>query len=90
MHTWRASLTTLAHLVWLQVFELDHGKAWRAVLTSIVSMAVCEYLISIAPWYLLPFAWALAGTAFTGVSLIGDRGLRQSGYLLGWQSDGMS
>lgn len=63
------------------MFELDHGKAWRAVLTSIVSMAVCEYLISIAPWYLLPFAWALAGTAFTGVSLIGGRGLR-----LGWHS----
>lgn len=69
------------------MFELDHGKAWRAVLTSIVSMAVCEYLISIAPWYLLPFAWALAGTAFTGVSLIGGGGLRRGSKWLGWHSD---
>ena len=52
----------------LQVFELDHGKAWRAVLTSVVSMSACLYLISISPWYMLPFAWALSGTAFTGVS----------------------
>lgn len=53
----------------LQVFELDHGKAWRSVLTSVVSMAASLYLISISPWYLLPFAWFLSGTAFTGVGL---------------------
>jgi hypothetical protein len=56
-----------------QVFELDHGKAWGAVLTSIMSMSACLYIISISPWYLLPFAWALAGTAFTGVSAHGRR-----------------
>lgn len=54
----------------LQVFELNEGKAWGAVLTSIVSFAASLYIISISPWYLLPFAWALAGTAFTGVSSI--------------------
>ena len=43
-------------------------RAWGAVLTSIVSMAASLYLISISPWYLLPLAWALSGTAFTGVS----------------------
>lgn len=60
-----------------EVFELDHGKAWRAVLTSIASMSACLYLISISPWYLLPFAWALAGTAFTGFFVIGhDAGHR--------------
>lgn len=31
-------------------------------------MALAEYLIAISPWYLLPLAWAFAGTAFTGVS----------------------
>lgn len=56
----------------LQVFELDHGKAWRSVLTSVVSMAASLYLISISPWYLLPFAWFLSGTAFTGVGLAGQ------------------
>lgn len=60
-----------------EVFELDHGKAWRAVFTSIVAMSACLYLISISPWYLLPFAWALAGTAFTGFFVVGhDAGHR--------------
>lgn len=30
-----------------EVFELDHGKAWRAVATSIVSMAASLWLISV-------------------------------------------
>ena len=42
-------------------------QAWGAVLTSIVSMSASLYLISVTPWYLLPFAWFVAGTAFTGV-----------------------
>jgi omega-6 fatty acid desaturase (delta-12 desaturase) len=49
------------------VFELNPVRAWGAVLTSIVSMAASLYLIAISPWYLLPLAWALSGTAFTGV-----------------------
>jgi len=60
-----------------EVFELDHGKAWRAVFTSIIAMAACEYLIYLSPWYLLPLAWALAGTAFTGFFVVGhDAGHR--------------
>jgi acyl-lipid omega-6 desaturase (Delta-12 desaturase) len=51
-----------------QVFELNMWKAWSAVGISIVSMSLALYAISISPWYLLPFAWAFAGTAFTGVS----------------------
>ena len=50
------------------MFELNPLRAWGAVLTSIVSMAASLYLISISPWYLLPLAWAVSGTAFTGVS----------------------
>lgn len=53
---------------WVQVFELNPVRAWGAVITSLVSMAACLYAISVSPWYLLPFAWALSGTAFTGVS----------------------
>ncbi len=59
-----------------QVFELNPLRAWSAVLISITSMAACLYLISISPWYLLPFAWALAGTAFTGVSVFGPHHAR--------------
>ena len=51
-----------------QVFELNMWKAWSAVIIAVASLALGEYLISISPWYLLPFAWAFAGTAATGVS----------------------
>lgn len=51
-----------------EVFEINPWRAWSAVGITLVSAAVSLYLISISPWYLLPFAWALAGTAFTGVS----------------------
>lgn len=54
-----------------EVFELDHSKAWRAVLVSIVAMSISMYLVHIAPWFLLPAAWALAGTALTGFFVIG-------------------
>jgi len=53
------------------VFELNPVRAWGAVITSLVSMAASLYLISVSPWYLLPFAWALAGTAFTGWFVVG-------------------
>lgn len=54
-----------------QVFELDHRKSWLSVLTSICAMSASIYLISVSPWYLLPLAWAVAGTAFTGFFVIG-------------------
>jgi hypothetical protein len=52
----------------VQVFELNMWKAWGAVATAVASFAASLYLISICPAPLLPFAWALSGTAFTGVS----------------------
>lgn len=52
---------------------MDHGKSWRAVLTSVCAFSASLYLISIAPWYLLPFAWALSGTAAAGVRWCGGR-----------------
>ena len=51
----------------LQVYEIKPLRAWGAVATTLASMAGCLWLIAQAPWYMLPFAWALAGTAFTGV-----------------------
>ena len=49
------------------MFQIKPLRAWGAVATTLLSMAGSLFLISKAPWYLLPFAWALAGTAFTGV-----------------------
>jgi hypothetical protein len=56
------------HLL-LQVFEINPLKAWSAIAITLSSVAASLYLISVSPWYLLPFAWFIAGTAFTGVSV---------------------
>lgn len=65
------TLGTIVKSMPKEVFELDHGKAWGACVTSLVSFAASLYLISISPWYLLPFAWFLSGTAFTGFFVVG-------------------
>ncbi|CAK8571093.1 unnamed protein product [Lathyrus sativus] len=54
-----------------KVFEIDEMKAWTRVLISVASYALGLFLISKAPWYLLPLAWAFAGTAGTGLFVIG-------------------
>lgn len=50
------------------MFDINPIKAWSAVGITLCSVAASLYLISVSPWYLLPFAWFIAGTAFTGVS----------------------
>ncbi|KAK9812776.1 hypothetical protein WJX72_003473 [[Myrmecia] bisecta] len=54
-----------------EVFQLNPWKAWGAVATTLVSAALSVYLIAVAPWYLLPLAWAFAGTAWTGFFVVG-------------------
>ena len=49
-------------------------RAWGAVATTVASVALSVYLIAISPWYLLPLAWAFAGTAWTGVRLCSGTG----------------
>jgi fatty acid desaturase len=56
------------HFTFLKVFEIDDVKAWKTVLISATSYALGLLMISKAPWYLLPLAWAWTGTAVTGVS----------------------
>ncbi|EFN51858.1 hypothetical protein CHLNCDRAFT_37265 [Chlorella variabilis] len=54
-----------------EVFELNMWKAWSAVFVAVTSFAASLYLISICPAPLLPFAWALSGTAMTGWFVVG-------------------
>lgn len=54
-----------------KVFEIDDVKAWKSVLISVSSYALGLFMISKAPWYLLPLAWAWTGTAVTGFFVIG-------------------
>ncbi|KAF8066409.1 FAD6 [Scenedesmus sp. PABB004] len=65
------SLTDIVKSMPEDVFDLNMGKAWGAVVTTLVSVSASLYLISVSPWYLLPFAWFIAGTAFTGFFVIG-------------------
>ncbi|KAL5070769.1 hypothetical protein RYX36_021656 [Vicia faba] len=54
-----------------KVFEIDDVKAWKTVLISATSYALGLLMISKAPWYLLPLAWAWTGTAVNGFFVIG-------------------
>lgn len=69
----------------VQVFELNMVKAWGAVATTLISVSASLYLISVSPWYLLPFAWFIAGTAFTGVSSTGRAAQAEQHRVLSWQ-----
>ena len=52
-------------------FQKDSRKAWSKVLLSIVAAGLGYVAIAFSPWYLLPFAWFLTGTALTGFFVIG-------------------
>jgi hypothetical protein len=52
----------------LQVFEIDDRRAWGAVALTTGTVVASLFMIAYSPWYLLPIAWAFAGTAWTGVS----------------------
>ncbi|CAI8605222.1 unnamed protein product [Vicia faba] len=54
-----------------KVFEIDDVKAWKTVLISATSYTLGLLMISKAPWYLLPQAWAWTGTAVNGFFVIG-------------------
>lgn len=56
-------------VAFMQAFKINPVRAWGAVLTTVCSVSLSVYLISISPWYMLPLAWAFAGTAWTGVCL---------------------
>ncbi|KAH9299246.1 hypothetical protein KI387_030928 [Taxus chinensis] len=54
-----------------EVFAIDDTKAWKSVAISVAAYSLGLFLISKAPWYLLPLAWAFTGTAVTGFFVIG-------------------
>lgn len=52
-------------------FKKDPRKAWTSVLLSVVAVIVGYVMIALSPWFLLPVAWFLTGTALTGFFVIG-------------------
>ncbi|MGL5081585.1 MAG: fatty acid desaturase [Microcoleaceae cyanobacterium] len=54
-----------------ECFQRNRLKAWTAVLFSGLAVVIGYVSIVLAPWYLLPLAWAFTGTAATGLFVIG-------------------
>ena len=65
-----AALSYNAAFAVVQVFEIKPLRAWGAVALTLASVAASIYAIAISPWYMLPFAWAFASAAWTGVSCV--------------------
>jgi len=54
-----------------EIFDKSYLKAIHSILVTLVFTALSIYLIHLSPWYLLPIAWIFAGTAATGLFVIG-------------------
>ena len=54
-----------------EVFRKDPLKAWSKVAINVLIVGLGYWLIAVSPWFLLPFAWILTGTALTGFFVIG-------------------
>ncbi|MEM9118456.1 MAG: fatty acid desaturase [Cyanobacteria bacterium P01_F01_bin.56] len=52
-------------------FRKDWRKAWLSVLITLLGVIAGVGAIAVAPWFLLPAAWFFAGTAATGLFVIG-------------------
>merc|ERR1712130_410028 len=65
------SLSNIIQSLPPEVFAIDERKAWGAVTLTTGAVAASIFMIANSPWYLLPLAWAFAGTAWTGMFVIG-------------------
>ena len=54
-----------------QYFQKNAVKAWTQVAITLVSVTLSYVALAYSPWFLLPFAWFLTGTALTGFFVIG-------------------
>lgn len=54
-----------------EVFEIDDVKSWKAVALTVAAVSGSLWLVALSPWYLLPFSIFLAGTAATGLFVVG-------------------
>lgn len=52
----------------MQVFEINEAMGFYSILLALAAGSASIALIAVSPWWFLPVAWFIAGTAFTGVS----------------------
>jgi acyl-lipid omega-6 desaturase (Delta-12 desaturase) len=69
-------------------FEQDPIQAWKGIIISVLFVALGYGSIIVSPWFLLPFAWALTGTALTGFFVIahdcGHRSFSKKRWVNDW------
>jgi omega-6 fatty acid desaturase (delta-12 desaturase) len=82
------SLRTIIQSLPKVCFEQDPILAWRGVLLSVVCVALGYGFIALSPWFLLPLAWAVTGTALTGFFVIahdcGHRSFSKQRWVNDW------
>mmetsp|Transcript_26683 Transcript_26683/g.45978 ORF Transcript_26683/g.45978 Transcript_26683/m.45978 type:complete len:777 (-) Transcript_26683:419-2749(-) len=54
-----------------EVFQVNNAKAAKSVVVSFLSTGLAILMLYFLPWYLLPLGWVLAGTAATGLFVVG-------------------
>jgi omega-6 fatty acid desaturase (delta-12 desaturase) len=54
-----------------KAFEKDNVKAYKALAVTLIACAASHALIAFVPNWLLPVAWTVAGTAWTGLFVLG-------------------
>ncbi|MGB8698723.1 MAG: fatty acid desaturase [Thermosynechococcaceae cyanobacterium] len=69
-------------------FEQDPVQAWQGLGVSVLSVALGYGFIAISPWFLLPLAWVVTGTALTGFFVIshdcGHRSFAKQRWVNDW------
>lgn len=65
------TLSAVVNSIPKEAFQINPWRAWGSVLTTVCAVSLSIYLLQISPPALLPFAWAFAGTAWTGMFVIG-------------------
>ncbi|MEO0459173.1 MAG: fatty acid desaturase [Cyanobacteria bacterium P01_A01_bin.114] len=53
-----------------ECFQKNRRKAWQSVVISVIAVMLGYGAIALSPWFLLPVAWFLTGTALTGFFVI--------------------
>jgi len=72
------SMATVIEAMGVEALKIDLPFAFFTVFRVWACVVISIYLTSISPWYLLPFAWFLQGTAMTGLFVIGHDCAHQS------------
>jgi len=54
-----------------EAYEKNEAKALKSLVVTLIANGLAMYFLYLSPFYLLPLAWVFAGTAATGLFVIG-------------------